>query len=419
MSPPARKGPSAVNLTQLNAVQTVAQNAQTTADTALAAATSGGGTAGEALVAANAAQTTANTALTNAAAAQGAADAAQGTASTALTNAATAQSAANSAQSTANTALANAATAQDTANQALAGTSYVRINSTGPLPQATGTEAIAIGGNTVASGPSAVALGNGARAIGGRAVSVGAGNTASGNGAVAIGDPNVATGTGAVAIGNNNTATGTGAVALGNAALANGDGAVALGNGSSATGANAVAIGGAATTRAGNVALGTAGSTYTVAGINSAASQAAQSGAVRLVTTDLAGNLGTSQLDVANLATVPGRVSALEGRTSSLERGQRQSIGGIAAAMALGGTIMPPNSTFAVSFNLSTYRGEQGFSAAAIRPRDRPHLRQRRCRRLDRARLHRRPRRRDVRVLGQTGLGPERSWGRESSARSG
>ena len=27
---------------------------------------------------------------------------------------------------------------------------------------------------------------------------------------------------------------------------------------------------------------------------------------------------------------------------------------------------MPPDSTFAASFNLATYRGEQGFSAAAV-----------------------------------------------------
>ena len=34
--------------------------------------------------------------------------------------------------------------------------------------------------------------------------------------------------------------------------------------------------------------------------------------------------------------------------------------------MALGGTVMPPDSRFAISFNLATYRGEQGFSAAAV-----------------------------------------------------
>jgi hypothetical protein len=44
----------------------------------------------------------------------------------------------------------------------------------------------------------------------------------------------------------------------------------------------------------------------------------------------------------------------------------RRADAGIAAAMAMGGTIMPPNSTFAISFNLATYRGQQGFSGAAV-----------------------------------------------------
>jgi len=34
--------------------------------------------------------------------------------------------------------------------------------------------------------------------------------------------------------------------------------------------------------------------------------------------------------------------------------------------MAMGGTVMPPDANFAISFNLATYRGEQGFSASAV-----------------------------------------------------
>ena len=34
--------------------------------------------------------------------------------------------------------------------------------------------------------------------------------------------------------------------------------------------------------------------------------------------------------------------------------------------MALGGTLLPPDTTFSVSFNLATYRGQQGFSGAAV-----------------------------------------------------
>lgn len=34
--------------------------------------------------------------------------------------------------------------------------------------------------------------------------------------------------------------------------------------------------------------------------------------------------------------------------------------------MALGGTVIPPDASFSLSVNLATYRGEQGFSAAAV-----------------------------------------------------
>lgn len=50
----------------------------------------------------------------------------------------------------------------------------------------------------------------------------------------------------------------------------------------------------------------------------------------------------------------------------ALELDNRRASGGIAAAMAMDGTVMPPDSTFAISFNLATYRGEQGFSGAAV-----------------------------------------------------
>src|SRR3546814_17255950 len=50
----------------------------------------------------------------------------------------------------------------------------------------------------------------------------------------------------------------------------------------------------------------------------------------------------------------------------SLERHARQANGGSATAMAMGGTMIVPDSTVSVSFNLATYRGEQGFSGAAV-----------------------------------------------------
>lgn len=284
------------------------------------------------------------------------------TANTALTNAATALT-------TANTAITNAASAQSTANTALAKTQYLAVGGSGTGPSATGTGAVALG----------------------------IGQTANGNGAVAIGDPNTATGTGAVAIGADNTASGNGAVAIGNANTANGNGAVAIGNGANASHTNAVAVGsGAGTSRANQVKLGGTGSSVTVGDI--AASTAAQSGLTDVATVDGSGTIGRDttirpaiaslQTTVASQATTISAIQTLDAqqtsRLTTLEAGQvslsgridslngkvdsnyRSNNGGIAAAMAMGGTVMPADAKFAMSFNLSTYRGEQGFSASAV-----------------------------------------------------
>jgi len=188
------------------------------------------------------------------------------------------------------------------------------------------------------------------------AVSIGAGNTASGNGAVAIGDPNVATGQGAVALGNNNTATGTGAVAIGNQNSATGDSAVALGSGASANAVASVAIGqSAVASRVGQVALGTSGSTYTMAGISSSASRAAQSGATSFVTTDAAGNLASAGFG-------PGDISRLD---DVMRRDRRDARSGVAAAAAIGYAPMPsePGRTSYV-LNGVTFRGREAVGGS-------------------------------------------------------
>ena len=240
----------------------------------------------------------------------------------------------------------NVARAQTTADAALARSTYVAVGGTGVTPTANGTGAVAIG----------------------------IGQKATGNGAVAIGDPNVATGTGAVAIGANNTALGNGAVAIGNGTTANGTSAIALGDGANATQPNSVAIGlGATATRASQVVLGTAGSSYTLAGVASESSRSAQIGTIKYVTSDIDGNLGYSSFgptEIANLqssvGSLQGQIGTLQGQINAVKVETRQSQAGIAAAMALGGTVMPPDSRFAISFNLATYRGEQGFSGAAV-----------------------------------------------------
>lgn len=177
----------------------------------------------------------------------------------------------------------------------------------------------------------------------------------------------------AVALANNAQDAADDAQATADLALANTTYFVANADGPvpTATGANSVAIGpGAIATRDGQIALGGANATYTLAGLTSDASRAAQQGALRLVTTDMAGNLATLNLDVAQLQGLDGRVGALEGQIAELSetvgRSFRQANGGIAAAMALGGTVMPPNMRVAFTFNLATYRGQQGFSGSVV-----------------------------------------------------
>jgi hypothetical protein len=100
------------------------------------------------------------------------------------------------------------------------------------------------------------------------------------------------------------------------------------------------------------------------------------------------------------LLALDGRVDGLESRTAILENAvteqtfalesmQRHADAGIAAAMALGGTVIPPDARFAISFNLATYRAEQGFSGSVVARVTDTDLDQRRHRRIDRQGLDR------------------------------
>ena len=165
----------------------------------------------------------------------------------------------------------------------------------------------AIGAGSLASGDDAVAVGGaggavvGAHATGAGSIAVGVLTTSSNFGSISIGSGSTSTGAGSIAIGGGNTsafstnsahATGSEAVAIGTNSLASGANATALGANSSAAFANSTAIGaGAVTTRANQMAFGTGTNTYTLAGITSAASAAAQSGQLGFVTTDPFGNL--------------------------------------------------------------------------------------------------------------------------------
>lgn len=116
----------------------------------------------------------------------------------------------------------------------------------------------------------------------------------------------------------------------------------------------------------GHVVLGSSSSTYSAPGLGSAASQAAQSGPTYFVTSDSAGNLAYSSVGPADVMALTARVGTVEGQVAALEFDLRRANGGIAAAMALGGTMIPPGKSVAVSLNVATFAGEQGFSASGV-----------------------------------------------------
>ena len=188
----------------------------------------------------------------------------------------------------------------------------------------------------------------------------------------------------ALAAGYGASAGGASATALGTQANAAGDGSIAIGRNASAVQANAIAIGpGAQTSRTNQVAIGNGSNTYTLGGIGSAQSAAAQNGETRFVTSDAAGNLATSgygpstiaglgsRLDSAEgrLGGVESRVGALESRTNALSQysteTRREARQGVATALAMPTASMPsaPGRTTWV-LNSATYRGEWAGGAA-------------------------------------------------------
>lgn len=66
------------------------------------------------------------------------------------------------------------------------------------------------------------------------------------------------------------------------------------------------------------------------------------------------------------ISTLQDQVGGLQTAVTGLRRNIKEANGGIAAAVALGGTMVVPDSALSVSFNLATYRGEQGFSGSLV-----------------------------------------------------
>jgi hypothetical protein len=255
---------------------------------------------------------------------------------------------------------------------------------TGAASNANGATATATGANSFANGATASAFGQGSHALSDAATAIGQGSTASDVGTTAVGQGSASSGINATATGQGSTANGASAsafgqgsqavsdaaTAIGQASTASAVGATAVGQGSAASGINATAVGigasaafnnsaafgsGATASAPNQIAVGTALNTYKLSGVASAASLSAQSGPIKVVTTDAAGNLATAAFSgVSNSQDI----ATLQSNVSTLQTQIRQAFEGTAMAIALGGSALPADKKFAFSANWGTFRGE-------------------------------------------------------------
>ena len=202
---------------------------------------------------------------------------------------------------------------------------YLAIDSAGLAAVASGVDALALGAQAKAEGSATIAMGRQASAQGDASIAIGGdsaldvdedGASAAGAYAIAMGSDTAADGTASVAIGPFAEATANRAFALGAGAVASGRGSYAIGINATASQANAIAFGPRAnaahlnaiafgfeamTTRDNQIMLGSTTYTYTMPGIFSSASNAAQSGTIYAVTIDSNGNLGYTSLSTGGV----------------------------------------------------------------------------------------------------------------------
>ena len=220
---------------------------------------------------------------------------------------------------------------------------------------ATGVNANASGDNSdnTATGPSAFAFGSSSSNV-----AMGNSAVASGNGSsnIAIGDHSDARGDN-----SNNIAIGANSRAASNS--------VAFGTGAQAAFVNSAAFGnGAVATRANQQVFGSLSNTYTLPGLPLAASNAAQSGATKVVTTDGFGNLGTMPFTSLGLASASD-LATLSVSVDQLSRRVSKANTGVAMAFAMAGVpTLLPNEKFAFTTNWGTFQGENGAAlSGAVR----------------------------------------------------
>ncbi len=268
-------------------------------------------------------------------------------------------------------------------NGALDGALATGIYSTasGGGSTARGDQSTAIGAGTSALGTGSSAFGFNSTAGGANSTAMGINSSASGANSIASGSSSAASGDQSTAMGASSAASGLSSSAFGNNSIASGSNSSAFGQGAVASGRNSTAIGaGASATRDNQVAIGTGASTYTAAGVTSAASRAAQSGSTQFVTTDSNGNLANSAYgpqDIAGLnsnvnnlqsqtnylsATVMGHSQDISALRSSVQRGYE----GTAVALATaGGNFLQENQKFAITGKFGQFRGQTAFGGSA------------------------------------------------------
>ena len=187
------------------------------------------------------------------------------------------------------------------------------------------------------------------------------------------GSGNTVNATNTVVMGNTSIVTGASGIAIGNGVSVAGNNAVAVGTGSSANFSNSAAVGnGATVTRANQQVFGTASNTYTMGGVSSVASRAAQSGPVQLVTSDAGGNLATSSLaglglaSSADVGAINSQLTAINNRLTDLDTRTNKAYSGVAMAFAMAGVpTLLPSEKFATSMNWGTFQGGNGLAVNA------------------------------------------------------
>jgi autotransporter adhesin len=294
--------------------------------------------------------------------------------------------------STANFACGSTAVASGTGSGNSATGTNANAGGNGSNNTATGFAATATGNNSnnTATGFAANGSGNSSSNIATGDTSNASGtnsfNVATGNNANASGNNggNIATGLNANASGNagsniaigvsaNASGSGTRNIAIGFNARATGDGSTAIGNGTVAAFANSAAFGnGAVATRADQQVFGTASNTYTMGGITSAASRAAQSGPTQIVTSDAGGNLATSTLaglgiaSTADISSINAQLAGINSHLNDLDD-RVNRVGALGAALAG----LHPNPRAKgdnhISAAVGAYRGQPAFAGGYFR----------------------------------------------------